>query len=170
MKHRVLLLDDEVESFAGSLRRSLPPETWEVFLAKSAQKAVEKSDAGEIDLLLMNLDSPTAAGWEAIDEITEENPFLPVIVISRQPELRNLAEGAGARALVEKPVDVAALLQTMRELLAEALQSRMRHTYAEDVEFRQVPASGEGFREKLQRGYTTPYAYSAPQRGWGINE
>ena len=170
MKHRVLLLDDKVESFAGSLRHSLPPETWEVFLAKSAQEAVEKSDACEIDLLLMNLDSPAGAGWEAIDEITEENPFLPVIVISRQPELRNLAEGAGARALVEKPVDVPALVQTMQDLLAEALQSRMRHTYAEDVEFRQVPASGEGFREKLRRGYTTPYAYSAPQRESGINE
>ena len=170
MKHRVLLLDDKVESFAGSLRHSLPPETWEVFLAKSAQEAVEKSDACEIDLLLMSLDSPAGAGWEAIDEITEENPFLPVIVISRQPELRNLAEGAGARALVEKPVDVPALVQTMQDLLAEALQSRMRRTYAQDVDFRQVPPVAGGFREQLDRRYTTPYRCASPYPRGGINE
>ena len=170
MKYKVLLLDDEVESFAGSLRHSLPSETWEVFLAKSAQEAVEKSDAGEIDLLLMSLDSPAGAGWEAIDEITEENPFLPVIVMTKQPELRNLAEAAGARALVEKPVDVAALLQTMQDLLAEALQSRMRRTYAQDIDFRQVPASGEGFGEMLQRRDTTPYRSASSYQQGGINE
>lgn len=170
MKHKVLLLDDEAESVASSLRHSLSPETWEVFPARSAEEAIAKSEASEIDLLLVSLDSPTGAGWEAIDEITEESPFLPVIVISWQQELRNLAEGAGARALVEKPVDVLALVQTGQDLVAEPLQSRMRHTYAEDVEFRQVPASGEGFREQLDRPYTTPYRCASPYHRGGINE
>ena len=170
MRHKILLLDDELESFAGSLHQSLSSGTWEVILAESLQQAVEKSDAGEIDLLVMSLDSRTGAGWEAIDEITEENPFLPVIVISRQPELRNLAEGAGARALVEKPVDVPALARTMQELLAEPVQSRVPHTSPEDVDFRHVPASGEGFREMLHRRNTTPYGSASPLHRAGINE
>jgi len=170
MKNKILLLDDEAGSFAGSLQQSLSSGTWEVFLTKSAQHAVEKSAAGEIDLLLMNIDSPKAAGWEAIDEITEENPFLPVIVISRQPELRNLAEAAGARALVEKPVDVMALLLTMQELLAEPLEIRMRHTCDQDFNFQQVPASGESFREQLDRRSTTPFGAASPYHRAGINE
>ncbi len=170
MKYKALLLDDEAESLAGSLRHSLTPETWEVILSKSAQEAIEKSEAGEIDVLLMNLDSQTGARWEAIDEITEENPFLPVIVITRHPELRNLAEAAGARVLVQKPVDVPALVQIMQELLAEPVQCGMRHTYPEAVYFRHVPASGEGFRDRLHERATTPHASAIPYHRWGINE
>ena len=170
MRHKILLLDDEVESFAGSLHQSLSSGTWEVMLAESLQQAVEKSDAGEIDLLVMSLDSPTAAGWDAIDEITKEDPFLPVIVVSRRPELRNLAEAVGALALVEKPVDVPALVQIMQELLAEPLQSRMRRTYAQDIDFRRVPRAGGSFREQLDRRYTTPYHFITPAPRWGLNE
>ncbi len=92
MKQKVLLVDDDNESLLRSLRHSLSWETYEVILAENVQDAIAKSEAGEIDLLLMNLDSPTEQGWEAIDAITEENPFLPVIVITRQPELRERAE------------------------------------------------------------------------------
>ena len=113
MKHKVLLLDDNNESLLRSLGNSFSAETYEVVLGENALEAIEKSDAGEIGLLVMNLNSPTDEGWEAIDEITEENPFLPIIVITRQPELRNLAEAAGVCAFVEMPVDVPTLLQTI---------------------------------------------------------
>ena len=94
-------------------------------MAEDVEQAIEKSDAGEIELLLMKLDLPTEQGWEAIDEITEENPFLPIVVVTRRPALRYLAEATGACALVEEPVDVPALLQMIRELLVEPVQRRM---------------------------------------------
>ena len=106
MKQKVLLVDDDNESLLRSLRDSLSSETYQVVLAENVQQAIAKSEAGEIDLLLMSLDAPTEQRWEAIEEITEENPFLPVILITSQAELRNLAEAAGACALMEKPVDV----------------------------------------------------------------
>ena len=170
MKHKLLLLDDEADSTVGLVHHSLSSETWEVSLAKSVQQAIEKSDAGEIDLLLMKLDSRTDEGWQAIDEITEENPFLPVIVITRQPELRNLAEAAGACALVEVPVDVPALLQTIREVLAEPVQRRMDRVCNRPKDFRQMPPAAGSFREQLKRGYTTPYRCVTPTPRWGLNE
>ncbi len=72
----------------------------------------------------MKLDLQAGEGWEAILEITEENPFLPIIVVTSQPGLRTFAKAAGARALVEEPIDVAVLLQTIRDLLAETSASR----------------------------------------------
>ena len=83
--------------------------------AEDVPQAVEKSKAGKTDLILMLLDSRTLEGWEAIEVIREANPLLPVIVIAKEPGLRGMAEAAGARALVERPVDITALLQNMRE-------------------------------------------------------
>ena len=105
MKQEVLLVDDDHESLLPSLRHLLWSETYEVVLAENVQHAIAKSEAGEVDLLLMNLDSLTEQAWEAIAEITKENPFLPVMVITSQSELRELAEVAGVRALVKVPVD-----------------------------------------------------------------
>jgi DNA-binding NtrC family response regulator len=118
----------------------------------------------------MSLDSPTEGEWEAIGEITKENPFLPVIVITSQAELRNLAEAAGACVFVEKPVDVPMLLQTIRELLAEPVQSRMRRTYNQKIDFRDVPPGSRDVRDLVHRRYTAPLHYPLPQSHWGINE
>jgi DNA-binding NtrC family response regulator len=170
MKHKVLLVDDDNESLLHSLRNSLSWETYEVVLAENVQHAIAKSEAGEIDLLVMNLESPTEQGWEAIDTISEENPFLPVVMITSQAELRNRAEAAGAFAFVEKPVDVPMLLQTIRELLAERAPRRMERVSNLISDFRHVPSSSEDFRELLHRRYTTPFHASLPQSRWGINE
>jgi DNA-binding NtrC family response regulator len=171
MKQKVLLVDDHNESLLRSLRHSLSWETYEVVLAENVQDASAKSQAGEIDLLLMNRDSPTEEeGWEAIAKITRENPFLPVIVITRQSEPKELAEAAGARALVEEPVDGPILLQTIRELLAEPLQSRMRRTSNLELDFRHVPPGSGDFPDLLHRRDTAPFHYPLPQSHWGINE
>ena len=170
MKHKVLLVHDDDESLLRSLGNSFSAETYELVLAESVQEAIEKSDAGDTDLLLMKLDSRTDEGWEAIDEITEENPFLPIIVITRQPELRNLAEAVGACALVEMPVDVPTLLQTIRELLAEPAQRRMERVCNRPTDFRQVPPADGSFRDQLDRRYTTPYHFNTPALRWGLNE
>jgi DNA-binding NtrC family response regulator len=170
MKQKVLLVDDDNKSLLRLLRHSLLSETFEVILAENVQHAIAKSEAGEIDLLLMNLNSPTEQGWEAIAEITRENPFLPVIVITTQSGLQKLAEAAGARALVEELVDVPVLLQTIRELLAEPIQSRMRRACNQEIDFRHVlPGSGD-FRDLLHRRYTAPFHYPLPTSRWGINE
>ena len=171
MKQKVLLVDDDNKSLLRSWRHLLSSETYEVVLAENVQDAIAKSEAGELDLLLMNLDSPTEQGWEAIAEITRANPFLPVVVITWQSELRELAEAAGARALVEEPVDGPMLLQTIRELVVEPIQSRMRRTSNQEIDFRHVPPGTGDFRDLLHRRYTTPFHYAVPQSShWGINE
>ena len=176
MKRKVLLVDDSHESLLPSLRHSLSLETYEVVLGESVQHASTKSDAGEIDLLLMNLDSPTEEGWEAIGEITEENPFLPIVVITSQPELRNPAEAAGVCALVEQPVDVPMLLQTIRELLAEPVQKRVARVCNRLSDFRHLPSSSEperptgDFRDLLHRRSTVPFDFRLPRSRWGIND
>jgi CheY-like chemotaxis protein len=169
MKQKLLLVDDNNESLLHSLRHSLASEIYEVVRAENVQHAIAKSDAGEIDLLLMNLNSPTE-GWEAIDEITRENPLLPVMVITKQSGLKERAEAAGARALVEEPVDGPILLQTIRELLAKPIQTRMRRSSNQEIDFRHVPPGSGDFRELLHSRYTAPFHSPLPHSRWGLNE
>ena len=175
MKQKLLLVDDDHEwcpsgKTLGWLRHLLSSEMYEVILAENVRHAITKSEAGEIDLLLMNLNSPTEQRWAAIAEITRENPFLPVIVITGQSELRKLAEAAGARALVGEPVDGPMLLQTIRELLAEPIQSRMHRASNQEIDFRHVPPGSGDFRELLHRRSTAPFHSPLPHSRWGLNE
>ena len=106
MKQKLLLVDDDKESLRRSLRHSLSSETYEVVLAENVQHAIAKSQASEIDLLLMNLDSPTEEeGWEAIEQSQKRIRSCPSLCITKQSELKELSEAAGARALVEEPGD-----------------------------------------------------------------
>jgi len=143
LRQKLLLLDEGHESVIPSLWRSLPLKTYEVVPAESIQHAAAKSDAGEIDLLLLSLDMPTEEGWAAIHKITRENPFMPVIVITSQPKLRNRAEDAGVYALVDEPINVPMLLQTIRELLAEPFQTRVARVCNCISDFRHLPSSSE---------------------------
>ena|SRR5437867_3170684 len=170
MKHTILLTGDDQESVLHLLGDSLFVEEWGVARAEDVRQAEEQSKAGKTDLILMLLDSRAREGWETIEVIGETNPLLPVIVIAKEPGLRDMAEAAGARALVERPVDITALLQSMRELLAEPMARRLSRARAHDLDFRHVPASDAGFRAMLYQRYTIPYAMAAPFRHWGINE
>jgi CheY-like chemotaxis protein len=180
MKQKVLLIDDDGSSppaettnrtfRLGSLHNLLSSETYEVVLAENVQDASAKPEAGEIDLLLMNLDSPTEEGWAAIRAITEANPFLPVIVVTIQPELRNPAEAAGVSALVQQPVDVPVLLQTIRELLAEPAQKRVGRVCNRISTFRHVPSSGRDSRDLLHRRNAATFRFPLPTSRWGIGE
>jgi DNA-binding NtrC family response regulator len=182
MKQKVLLMDDDDHESSppaetakrtcglGSLHNLLSSETYEIVLAESVQDASAKSYAGEIDLLLMNLESPTEEGWAAIGAITEANPFLPVIVVTRQPELRSPAEAAGVCALVQQPVDVPMLLQTIRELLGEPAQKRLGRVCNRVSPFRYVPSSSRDFRDLLHRRDAATFRFPLPTSRWGIGE
>ncbi|MBI3849560.1 MAG: hypothetical protein HY298_04615 [Verrucomicrobia bacterium] len=71
-------------------------------------------------------------------------------------------------ALVEEPVDGPMRLQTIRELQAEPVQSRMRRTYYQVIDFRHVPPGSGDFRDLLHGRYTAPFHYSLPPSCWGI--
>lgn len=170
MERKVLLMHDDNESFLRSVGNSFSAETCEMILAENVQEAIAKSEADAIDLLVMKLDSRTDAGWAAIDEITEGNPFLPVVVITSRLGLRELAKDAGARALVEEPVNGSMLAQTIRELLMERVESRIRPHSLPHGGFRHVVSVSGSFRELLDSRYRTPFCSKAPAPRWGINE
>jgi DNA-binding response OmpR family regulator len=67
----------------------------------------------------------------------------------------------GADALLDKPLDVPCLLQTIRELTNESTEQRAQQTKNRH-NFRYVPCDSIEFCEQLQKRYTTPYRFNEP--------
>src|SRR5213076_2776186 len=164
MTKRILLVDDD-RSIRESLGKILRAENYEVVLGENGQHAIENPGAGHIDLLILDLNSDASGATNAwansLERLVGINPLLPVVIITGRSNQRGMAETAGADALMEKPLDVPLLLQTIRELLAEPMESRARRA----SRFRYVPCDNDQLREMLLNRHDTPYPFPASKDG-----
>src|SRR5438128_10111143 len=108
---------------------------------------------------------PVKNGWDTLDWLVKIDPVLPVVIITGRSNQRALAETAGADALMEKPLDVPLLLQTICELLTEPMESRARRASNRVSRFRYVPCDSELFREMTLKRHDTPYPFPASKDG-----
>ena len=136
MSTRILIVDDDAQ-IRASLSKALRAEGYEVVLAADGQEGIEKFLASPIHLLLLDLNLPVKSGWDTFERLTSINPLVPIVIITGRRDQREFAAAAGVGALFEKPFDVALLLESIKELLAESpethlkrlvgLQSYLRH-------------------------------------------
>jgi CheY-like chemotaxis protein len=123
-KAKILLADDDDEVLAA-LSSVLSSESYEVIVAKNGREAIEHFREQHIDVALLDLNMPVKGGWEAFERLTTIHPLLQVIVITARPDQYPLAIAAGVVALMEKPLDLPLLLQTIDELLVEPVEKRL---------------------------------------------
>jgi DNA-binding response OmpR family regulator len=122
---QVLLVDDDV-AVAGALAKALGSEGFAVRCAGDAGSAVALFVAAEPDLVLLDLGLPDASGWDVFEYMTRTAPYVPIVVVTARPAQLELSRAAGVAALVEKPADIAALVATLRRLLGESQQTRLK--------------------------------------------
>jgi CheY-like chemotaxis protein len=125
MKKNVLIVDDDA-AVRQSVRKVLEGAGYAVAAAADGEEAVVQFVPEQIDLVLLDLNLPLRSGWDVFERLTTRYPFVPVIIITGMPDQYRTALAAGASALMEKPIDVPALLKTMDELLAEPKEARLR--------------------------------------------
>ena len=158
MKKRVLLVDDDFAVLAG-LAGALVSEGYSVVHAADGDEAIEKfrSD-GAFDLVLLDLNMPKKSGWDAFEQITAIDPFMPVIVITARPDQYATATAAGVGALIEKPLDLPFLLQKMEDLMRESAQERLARTSGQNPNLSYCPApkkiDGEVFGQVISPAKT----------------
>jgi len=143
-KKRIMIVDDD-PSVREMLGRVLAGEGYSVTSAADGVQACERAAAARVDLVLLDLNLPGESGWDTFERLTEENPLLSVIIITARSNQLFTALGAGAGALLEKPLDFPQLLQTIRKLLAESPDIRLARLAGQGLEFHYV-ASPESER------------------------
>jgi two-component system response regulator TrcR len=128
--HLVLIVDDDA-TIRESLAEVLRLERFIVRLACDGREAVRQFLEGPPDLILLDLNMPDINGWQAFQIMVELYPFVPVIVITARPGQTQRAAELGIDSLLEKPLHIPTLLDTMRRLLARpgtARFARVMHT------------------------------------------
>jgi two-component system torCAD operon response regulator TorR len=140
MKPKILLLDDD-EAIRQMLGRILTQEGYLVIPAATGQRALELAAATELDLALLDLNLPGQNGWDVFERLTADEPLLPVVIITARANQLFVALGAGAGALMEKPLDPPRLLQIIRDLLDEPVEVRLARVAGRRAEFHYLPPS-----------------------------
>jgi DNA-binding response OmpR family regulator len=140
------------ESLAGVLAE-------EGFLVLSAANGVEALDvasASPVDLVILDLNMPVKNGWDTFERLSAEHPLVPVIIATARPNQLFTALGAGVGALLEKPLDIPHLLTTIRRLLMESSETRLRRLIGQESSFEYMPSHGGPKNSLVKSADTKP--------------
>jgi PAS domain S-box-containing protein len=102
---KVLLVDDEPAirlTIAEFLRR----EGYEMLTAADGEQATELIRTGDIDIAILDINLPRRSGIELLQELQERDAYVPVIMITGEPNLSQIPDiiRAGAYDFISKPV------------------------------------------------------------------
>ena len=119
-QRRILLVEDE-ESLAGSIRYSLEQEGFTVTLAVDGRKAIERFRSDDPDLVILDLMLPELSGLDVCRLIRQESNVPIVMVTAKDSEADKVAGlELGADDYVTKPFSIRELVSRVRAHLRRA--------------------------------------------------
>ena len=122
MEQKTILVIDDDLGVRLMLQKLLESAGYQVITGEEGQSALEAAWNHKPDLIISDMDMPINNGYKTI-EMFRNDPDVqaPVIIVSGVVDIRDtqLMLDAGASAFFRKPVDQAALLAKVSELLME---------------------------------------------------
>lgn len=115
---RLLLVEDD-DQIAAPLIRTLEREDYEVFRVATGQDALDRAEATDLDLILLDLGLPDIDGLEVCRRLRAAGNQAPVMILTaRGGELdRVVGLDVGADDYLAKPFGLAELMARLRALL-----------------------------------------------------
>jgi DNA-binding response OmpR family regulator len=121
MEQKTILVIDDDLGFRLMLRKLLESAGYQVIVGEEGQSGLEAAWDHKPDLIISDMDMPINNGYKTI-EMFRNDPDVqaPLIIVSGVVDIRDtkLMLDAGASAFFRKPVDQAALLARVSELLS----------------------------------------------------
>ncbi|MFA5356741.1 MAG: response regulator [Candidatus Omnitrophota bacterium] len=110
---KILVVDDDpiVLSFFRKLLRD-----YEVTTVASGKEALEQVEAGDFDLLFLDISLKDMSGLELCNKILRAKPGTEIIVITGDPTRGKEAESIGVRAFFWKPFEIDKILKEVNTL------------------------------------------------------
>jgi two-component system nitrogen regulation response regulator NtrX len=118
---RTILIADDERGIRDSLQRLLEFESYKVVLANDGPSALGRIREDGVDLVLLDIKMPGMDGLEVLSHIHEEQPALPVVIISGHGSIQTAVEATrlGAYDFIEKPIDADRILLVIRNGLEQ---------------------------------------------------
>src|SRR5580693_2265432 len=148
----ILVVDDR-EANVSLLAQILSEEGYtHITTTTNSQEVCALHLENRYDLILLDLQMPGMDGFEVMEGLKkiEEGGYLPVIVITAQPDHKLRALEAGAKDFVSKPFDLAELRARVHNVLEVRLLHLESKNYSKVLEetVRELEASREVIRLK----------------------
>jgi two-component system alkaline phosphatase synthesis response regulator PhoP len=123
---RILLVEDE-EALAEGLLLNLRRKGHQVDLARNGREALELSQNGGYDLVVLDIQLPEIDGFEVCRRIRERQDFTPVLMLTARDQPDDIVYGlkTGADGYMVKPFDLAEFLARVEGLLRRMSWSRV---------------------------------------------
>jgi CheY-like chemotaxis protein len=124
----ILIVDDD-KAVQATVRLLLERAGHSVVAADDGRKGLALLEAGEFDLLFLDIFMPGMDGFETMRMVHQLRPLIPIIVISGRPifsdegdapDFLTMATKLGAVASLQKPFKPAALLAAVTDCLEAA--------------------------------------------------
>jgi two-component system, OmpR family, copper resistance phosphate regulon response regulator CusR len=127
MQHAILLIEDEPK-VASSMQQWLEESDFKVELAPDGAVGQYLASSNRYDLVLLDINLPFINGYEVCRNIREQQPDLPIILVTARESVEEKIAGfeAGADDYLVKPFD-------LRELLLRVRAQLKRRTVAPGV-------------------------------------
>src|SRR3989344_6427551 len=120
-KKRILIAEDSVH-VRELLIKALQLNGYDSMTAEDGLEAIEKIQAGGMDLVLLDITMPKLDGLEALARIKTINPSLPVVLISvlKDPDPMREAMKHNVVAYFQKPFNIHELIGSLNKILSVA--------------------------------------------------
>jgi len=116
--HRILLVEDE-PSIAAGLTFNLEEEGYHVLFVETGEEALEVARREKISLVVLDVMLPGIDGLSVCQILREENPQLPILILTARSEEKDRIEGLslGADDYLTKPFSLDEFLLRVKGML-----------------------------------------------------
>ena len=135
--HGNILIVDDQESNILLLERILRGAGYDSITSTKAPAEVsELHFKNRYDLILLDLQMPVMDGFQVMEGLKKIEPdgYLPVLVITAQPDHKLRALRAGARDFISKPLEISEVLARVHNLVEMRLLHKGLQKYSEGLE------------------------------------
>lgn len=114
----ILVIDDE-RSIRNTLKDILEYEEHQIKLAENGPAGIDEFKKNKFDLVLCDIKMPDMDGMEVLENLSELNNDVPVVMISGHGNIETAVEALkkGAYDFISKPLDLNRLLVTVKNAL-----------------------------------------------------
>ncbi|MEE9523997.1 MAG: sigma-54 dependent transcriptional regulator [Thermodesulfovibrionales bacterium] len=115
----VILIVEDKDSMATMLRKTLESSGFNTLIARDGAEAIDIISKERYDLVLTDLKLPKKDGIEVLKKVREENPIIPVIVMTAFGTIETAVEAMkiGANDFIAKPFDTDHLILLINRAL-----------------------------------------------------
>jgi len=123
MRQRNILLVEGDFMVRQALGQALSVENYRVVSVRNQQEAIKEFSNQAldqpIDIVLLDLNPRNESAWQTVQHLTALQPDLPVVAMTaRLEQYDSSCPDLSVDAVVEKPLDIVSLMQTLSDLIS----------------------------------------------------